>query len=180
MTCETAKAMRPPSVLALFALCSAFALSGCGGHKSTPLTFTADGKTVPFPVETMTFVWCGPLDPGSKREAVHVVVSPDGERVVPLWEFHALTNKVKPGTKVAFGGDSPIAELFIAEQETEAASGDVPDSKGTLTIKKIDCDGDIEFSAEGKLANEAGFDVMEVHGTFKSKVGDKVAPAFNG
>lgn len=171
--------MRSLLLLAACALCSAFALAGCG-DKSAPLTFTADGKKVPFPVETETFVWCGPVDERDRREAVHVVVSPDGERVVPLWEFHALTRKVKPGTKIAFGGDSPAAELFIAEQETEAISGDVPDSKGTLTVKKIDCDGEVEFSAEGTLANEAGFDVIEVRGTFKGKVGDKVAPAFNG
>jgi hypothetical protein len=172
--------MRALLLPALCALCSAFALAGCGGDKSAPLTFTADGNPVVFPDDTETFVWCGPVDPGDKREAAHVVVSPAGERVLPLWEFHALTKQVKPGAEIAFGGDSPDAELFIAAGETEAISGDVPDSDGTLTIKQIDCDGDLEFSAEGTLANEVGFEVMKVEGTFKSKVEDKVAPAFNG
>jgi hypothetical protein len=173
--------MRVLPVLALVALCSAFALTGCGGQESGPLTFTADDVELTFPDDTKTFVWCGPVDPGDKREAVHVVVSPDGERVLPLWEFHALTKQVKPGTKIEFGGrDAPPAELFVAVLETEAITAEVPGAKGTLTIKEIDCDGELEFSAEGTLANETGFDVIKVEGTFKGKVGKKVAPAFNG
>jgi hypothetical protein len=174
--------MRALLLPTLVALCSAFALPGCGDQAGPagPLMFEADGRTVAFPDDTETFVWCGPITPRDKREAVHVVVSPAGERFLPLWEFHALTKRVKPGAKIAFGGDSPAAELFIAAGETEAISGELPGSKGTLTIKKIDCDGNLEFSAEGKLANEFGFEVMEVHGTFTGKVGDKVAPAFNG
>ncbi len=171
--------MRVPLLLALVALCSAFAVSGCGGSKSGPLTFTADDVEMTFP-DTKTFVWCGPVDPGDKRQAVHVVVSPEGERVLPLWEFHALTKNVKPGTKIAFGKTAPPAELFVAVLETEAATGDVPGAKGTLTVKKIDCDGDVEFSADGTLANETGFAVIKVKGSFEGKVGDKVAPAFNG
>jgi hypothetical protein len=177
--------MRALVLPALCAVCSAFALAGCSGDNSGEasnaggsLRFTADGARVAFPDDTETFVWCGPVDPGSKREAIHAVVSPDGLRVVPLWEFHALTKRVKPGTEIAFGGDAPAAELFIAAGETEAVSGEVPEAKGTLSIKQIDCGGDLEFSADGTLANEAGFNVMEVKGTFRGKVGKKIPRAF--
>jgi hypothetical protein len=170
--------MRNPLAVVVLAVCWGFALVGCSEREKAgdSLMFTANGDPIEFPKDT--YVWCGPLEPRDKREAVHVVVSRGGERRLPLWEFHALTGKVKPGATIPFGGDQDVANLFVAADETEAATYELDGEKGTLGIKQLDCNGELELSAKGTLGNEVGPDVIKVDGTFRAKVGDDVPPAF--
>ena len=132
-----------------------------------------DGSRVAFKPDVA--VWCGPWEPGEvETPAIHVYVGRPGRP--GHWELSAVVADVqrRPVVRVpsSFDSDRPAGALLFTAQGNQELSSQEEEGRGTITFRRVRCDGRIalDFRVRATLGSEfIDGERWKVRGRFRAR-----------